>query len=262
MRADPKAPIFDIKRPESMSGDEQRHLLNLVEALDKEQDSPYVLDQDLESRISNYELAARMQVEALKVADLSKESQATHDLYGTGTKVAGPFSKLCLMSRRLVQSGVRFVQIYAGGGGNWDTHSNIKGQLPGLCEYIDQGMSALVTDLDQLGMSKDTLLICSSEFGRLPTIQANNSQPGRDHNPYGFSIWAHGAGLKEGFDYGQSDELGYAADRNFKCGHSDVHATVQHLLGIDFKRNTFPYEGRNESLVGVNPARVLTDIFA
>jgi hypothetical protein len=262
MRADPAAPIYDIKRPESMSLDQQRHLLNMVEDLNRVQDSPYPLDQDLESRIANYELAARMQVEALKVANLGQESKATLDMYGVDTKVAGPFSKLCLMARRLTQSGVRFVQVYAGGGGNWDTHNNIQGQLPGLCEYIDQGMAALVTDLDQRGMLKDTLVICSSEFGRLPTIEAKNAKPGRDHNPYGFSLWMAGAGLKPGFDYGETDELGYAADRNTKCGHSDIHATVQHLLGIDYKQNTFPYEGRNESLVGVNPARILTDIFA
>ena len=262
MRADANAPIYDIKRPESMTGDQQRRLLDLVEGLDKVQNSPYLLDQDLESRISNYELAARMQVEALKVADLSKESDATKKLYGVDEKIPGPFSKLCLMSRRLVQSGVRFVQIYGSGAGNWDTHNNIQGTLPTLCSKVDQGMAALVKDLDQLGMLKDTLLICSSEFGRLPTIQANGPNPGRDHNPYGFSMWMTGAGLKQGFDYGQSDELGYAADRNFKAGHSDIHATVQHLLGIDYKKNTFPYEGRDESLVGINQARVLTDLFA
>lgn len=262
MRADAQAPIYDIKRPESMSLDQQRRLLNMVEGLDRNQNKPYPLDQDLESRIANYELAARMQVEALKVADLSEETEATKKLYGIDEKVAGPFSRLCLMARRLSERGVRFVQIYGGGGGNWDTHNNIEGQLPGLCQYIDQGMSALLTDLDQRGMLKDTLVVWSGEFGRLPTIEAKNSKPGRDHNPYGFSMWMAGAGLKPGFDFGESDELGYAAVKDHKVGHSDIHATVQHLLGIDFKKNTFPYEGRNESLVGVTPARVLTELFA
>jgi hypothetical protein len=262
MRADPAAPIFDIKRPESMSVDQQRRLLNMVEGLDRAQKAAYYpLDQDLESRISNYELAARMQLEALKVANLNEESEATKKLYGVDEKVAGPFSKLCLMARRLAEKDVRFVQIYAGGGGNWDTHNNIEGQLPGLCQYIDQGMSALLADLDQRGMLKDTLVICSSEFGRLPTIEAKNSKPGRDHNPYGFSMWMAGAGLKPGFDYGQTDELGYSAVQDFKCTHSDIHATIQHLLGVDYKKNTFPYEGRDESLVGVNPARVLKELF-
>jgi hypothetical protein len=263
MRADPKAPIYDIKRPESMSVEQQRRLLDMVEALDREQKAAYYpLDQDLESRIANYELAARMQLEALKVANFNEESEATKKLYGIDEKVSGPFSKLCLMARRLAEKDVRFVQIYGGGGGNWDTHNNIEGQLPGLCQYIDQGMSALLTDLDQRGMLKDTLVIWSSEFGRLPTIEAKNSKPGRDHNPYGFSLWMAGAGLKPGFDLGQTDELGYAALPDLKFTHSDVHATVQHLLGIDYKKNTFPYEGRNESLVGVNPARVINELFA
>lgn len=261
MRADAKTPIFDIKRPESMSVDQQRRLLDMIKDLDREQKTQYPLDQDLESRIANYELAARMQVEALKVADLDQESEATKKLYGIDSKIGGPFGKLCLMARRLAERDVRFIQIYGGGGGNWDTHNNIEGQLPGLCEYIDQGMSGLLTDLEQRGMLKDTLVVWSGEFGRLPTIEAKNSKPGRDHNPYGFSMWMAGAGLKPGFDYGQTDELGYAAAGDLKCGHSDIHATVQHLLGIDYRKNTFPYEGRDESLVGVTPARVLTDLF-
>jgi len=262
MRADPKSPIYDIKRPDDMSSDQQRRLLNMVEDLDRQQKTLYPLDQDLESRIANYELAARMQLEALKVANLDEESEETKKLYGIDAKVGGPFSRLCLMARRLAEKDVRFIQVYGGGGGNWDTHNNIEGQLPGLCEFIDQGMSALLIDLEQRGMLKDTLVIWSGEFGRLPTIEAKNSKPGRDHNPYGFSMWMAGSGLKPGFDYGQTDELGYSAARDFKCTHSDIHATVQHLLGIDYKKNTFPYEGRDESLVGVNPARVLTDLFA
>jgi len=262
MRADPKTPIFDIKRPDNMSENQQRRLLDTVEALDRAQKTEYPLDHDMESRIANYELAARMQLEALKVANIDAESEATKKLYGIDAKVGGPFSKLCLMARRLAEQDVRFIQIYGGGGGNWDTHNNIEGQLPGLCEYIDQGMSALLIDLEQRGLLKDTLVVWSGEFGRLPTIEAKNSKPGRDHNPYGFSMWMAGAGLNPGFDYGQTDELGYSAARDFKCTHSDIHATVQHLLGIDYKKNTFPYEGRDESLVGVNPARVLTELFA
>jgi hypothetical protein len=263
MRADPSAPIFDIKRPDSMSVEQQKRLLGMVKDLDREQKAQYYpLDQDLESRIANYELAARMQLEALKVANFNEESEATKKLYGIDEKVAGPFSKLCLMARRLAESDVRFIQVYAGGGGNWDTHNNIEGQLPGLCQYIDQGMSALLIDLAQRGMLDDTLVLWSGEFGRLPTIQAKNSKPGRDHNPYGFSTWMAGGGLKPGFDFGRTDDLGYAADKDFKTTHSDVHATVQHVLGLDYKKNTFPYEGRDESLVGVNPARVITELFA
>ncbi len=260
MRADAKAPIYDIKRPDDMSGEQQQRLLSVVNQLNREQKGHHPLDQDLEARIANYELAARMQLEALRVADLSSESQATRDLYGLDEKVSGPYSKLCLMARRLVESGVRFVQIYGGGGGNWDTHSNIAGQLPGLCQYIDRGTSALLTDLEQRGMLEDTLVVWSGEFGRLPTIESRNSAPGRDHNPYGFNMWMAGAGVKQGFDYGLTDELGYAAVPEFRVGHADIHATIQHLLGIDHQKNTFFYEGRNESLVGVTPARILNEI--
>ena len=260
MRADPKCPIYDIKRPDDMSGEQQQRLLSVVNQLNREQKVGHPLDQDLEARIANYELAARMQLEALRVADLTAESPATRDLYGLEEKVSGPFSKLCLMARRLVESGVRFIQIYAGGGGNWDTHSNIAGQLPGLCQYIDRGMSALLTDLDQRGLLADTLVVWSGEFGRLPTIESKNATPGRDHNPYGFSMWMAGAGVKQGFDFGQTDELGYAAVPEFRVGHADIHATIQHLLGLDHQKNTFFYEGRNESLVGVTPARVLKEI--
>ena len=260
MRADAKSPIFDIKRPDSVTAEQQARLLDMVKELNREQKAHHPLNQDMEARIANYELAARMQVEAMRVADLSAETQETRTLYGCDNKASGQFGKHCLMARRLVQSGVRFVQIYGGGG--WDTHSNIGGQLPGLCHYIDQGMSALLTDLDQRGMLADTLVVWSGEFGRLPTIEARNAAPGRDHNPYGFSMWMAGAGVKQGFDFGQTDELGYAAVPEFRVGHADIHATIQHLLGVDHLKNTFFYEGRDESLVGVTPARVLREVLA
>lgn len=261
MQSDPEAPMFDIKRPENVSVEQQRQVLDLVGALNRKHKRQYPLDQDLEARIANYELAARMQLEAMRVADISNESEATKQLYGIDDRVAGPFSRNCLLARRLVESGVRYVQLTSGtgGGSGWDTHNNIKGALPGLCKSIDQGMSALLIDLKQRGMLKDTLVVWSGEFGRLPTIQSNTGNPGRDHNPFGFSMWMAGGGLKPGFDFGDTDELGYAAVGD-RVGHSDVHATIQHQLGIDFKRNTFLYEGRDESLVGVTPARVITEI--
>lgn len=260
MRPDAKAPIFDIQRPEAISENQQQQLLGMLKDLNQEQRRERPLDQDLEARIANYELAAKMQVEALRVADIASEPEHIRKLYGVGEKGSGAFGQQCLMARRLVESGVRFVQIYGGGG--WDTHSNIGGQLPGLCHYIDQGMSGLLADLDERGMLQETLVVWSGEFGRLPTIEARNNAPGRDHNPYGFSMWMAGAGLKRGFDYGDTDELGYGAIAEQKVGHSDIHATIQHLLGIDYEKNTFFHEGRNESLVGINPARVMKELFA
>jgi hypothetical protein len=264
MQSDPEAPMFDIKRPGDVTADQQKLILDTIGELNRKHKRVYPLDQDLEARITNYELAARMQLEAMKVADISGESEATKKLYGIEDRVAGPFGRNCLLARRLVENGVRFVQLTSGtgGGSGWDTHNNIKGALPGLCHSIDQGMAALLTDLKQRGMMKDTLVVWSGEFGRLPTIQSNTGNPGRDHNPFGFSMWMAGAGLKPGFDLGDTDELGYAASTECRLGHSDIHATIQHLLGIDYKKNTFLYEGRDESLVGVNPARVINEILA
>src|SRR5260370_12552615 len=144
MRADPQSPIYNIKRPETMTEDQQSRLLGMLGQLNRHQKAAHPLDHDLESRIANYDLAARMQVEALKAADLSGESEATKKLYGIDEKVSGPFSKQCLLARRLVESGVRFVQVYGGGGGDLDTHHHIRGQLPGMCQDIHQRVSALL----------------------------------------------------------------------------------------------------------------------
>jgi len=264
MEAKPEAPMFDIKRPKDMSGDQQAELLQIVEGLNRVQKKAYPLDQDLEARIANYELSARMQIEAMKVADISNESAATKQLYGLEDKVAGPFSHNCLLARRLMESGVRFVTIISGSGGGagWDCHNNIQGSMPGLCKSIDQGMYALLTDLKARGMMESTLVVWSGEFGRLPTIEAKNVRPGRDHNPYGFSMWMAGAGVRPGIDYGATDDLGYAAIKDYKLTHSDIHATIQHLVGLDYKKNTFLYEGRDESLVGINPARIVNEVLA
>ncbi len=261
MASNPDAPIYDIKRPADMAPEQQRDLLKIIEGLNRAQKKTYPLDQELEARIANYELAARMQMEAMRVADISNESAATKKLYGLDDKVAAPFGSNCLLARRLVESGVRFVTLISasGGGAGWDTHSNIQGALPALCRSIDQGMYGLITDLKARGLLESTLIVWSGEFGRLPTIQAATVRPGRDHNPYGFSMWMAGAGVKAGVDLGETDDLGYAAVGD-KLTHSDIHATIQHLVGIDYKKNTFAYEGRDESLVGVNPAQVVKGI--
>lgn len=266
MEANPDAPIFDIKRPKEITAEAQSQLLRVVSALNRRQNQGYLLDQELEARIANYELAARMQLEAMKVADISKESDATKQLYGIDDKVSGPFGRNCLLARRLVESGVRFVTIISGFNGGaqngWDCHFNLEGTLPGLCKSVDQGTAALLIDLKARGLLDHTLVVFSGEFGRLPTIEAVGRNPGRDHNPYGFSMWMAGAGVKPGADYGDTDELGYAALKEYRLTHSDIHASIQHLLGIDFKKNTYAYEGRDESLVGINPARVVHEILA
>jgi hypothetical protein len=266
MQTDPQAPMFDIRRPEDVTVDDQRKILDAVGELNRAQMQARNVrfDHEFEARIKNYELAARMQLEAMKVADISKETDATRKLYGMDDPGSREFGERCLLARRLVESGVRFVQLISasGGGNGWDTHRNIGGALPGLCQSIDKPMAGLLADLKSRGMLEDTLVVWSSEFGRLPTIEARSGDPGRDHNPYGFNMWMAGGGVAPGVDYGMTDELGYAAIPEFAVTHSHIHATILHLLGLDYKRLTYKYEGRDESLVGVNPARVVTEILA
>ncbi|MGH9786548.1 MAG: DUF1501 domain-containing protein [Terriglobia bacterium] len=254
------APIFDVARPKGVTGEEQSSFLRLVNDLNRVQKrQKYSRDLDLEARIANYELAARMQLAATKIADLSKETDATRKLYGLDDPKTSNFSTCCLMSRRLVEHGVRFITVVNGG---WDHHSNIKADLPEVCHRTDRGIFGLLSDLKSRGLLDSTLVVWGGEFGRLPTVEQVSARPGRDHNPHGFSIWMAGGGLKPGFDLGDTDEIGYAALDGDKVTHSDVHATILHLLGLDFKKLTFEYEGRDESLTGVNPARVITGVLA
>ncbi|NND03003.1 MAG: DUF1501 domain-containing protein, partial [Acidimicrobiia bacterium] len=225
METDPEAPMFDIRRPDDVSLNDQGRVLDAVAALNRAQmeQRDVRLDHEFEARIKNYELAARMQLEAMKVADISEETEATKSLYGMDDDGSRDFGNRCLLARRLVESGVRFVQIISGG---WDTHNDIAGALPGLTHSIDKPLAGLITDLKQRGMLEDTLVVWSSEFGRLPTIQSLGKNPGRDHNPYGFNMWMAGGGVKPGVDYGMTDELGYAAMPEYAVTHSHVHATI------------------------------------
>jgi hypothetical protein len=253
------SPIFDINRPKDVSEDQQRSFLQLVNDLNRVQKRErYAHDLELDARISNYELAARMQLAATQVANLSKETEATRKLYGMDDTKTAHFGTCCLMARRLVENGVRFVTVVNGG---WDHHNNIQADLAEVCYRTDKGLAGLLADLRSRGLLDSTLVVWGGEFGRLPTIEQLTGKPGRDHNPHGFSIWMAGGGLKPGFDLGGTDDLGYAAVGE-KLTHSDVHATILHLLGLDYKKLTYEYEGRNESLIGVNPARVINEILA
>jgi hypothetical protein len=251
------SPIFDINRPKDVSEDQQRSFLQLVNDLNRVQKRErYAHDLELDARISNYELAARMQLAATQVTNLSKETEATRKLYGMDDTKTAHFGTCCLMARRLVENGVRFVTVVNGG---WDHHNNIQADLAEVCYRTDMGLAGLLADLRSRGLLDSTLVVWGGEFGRLPTIEQLTGKPGRDHNPHGFSIWMAGGGLKPGFDLGGTDDLGYAAVGE-KLTHSDVHATILHLLGLDYKKLTYEYEGRNESLIGVNPARVIHEI--
>ena len=227
------------------STEAQRSQLDLVQALNKSrlaQDGGH--DQDVEGVIESYELAFRMQAEVPHVMDLSKETTATKALYGIGKEGADGFAKQCLMARKFIEAGVRFVEITHG---NWDQHRNLQADLKKNCGTIDKPIAGLLTDLKQRGLLKDTLIIWGGEFGRTPHGQSDD---GRDHNHKGFSIWMAGGGVKGGMNYGLTDDYGYEAVQN-KMHIHDWHATVLHLLGLDHERLTYKYAGRDFRLTDV-----------
>lgn len=212
----------------------------------------------LSARIRSYELAARMQTAVPDVAALERETQATHDMYGLHQPETADFGRSCLLARRLLERGVRFVQLFSGGAFgspriNWDAHENVVQNHGQEAKRIDQPVAALLRDLRQRGMLDDTLVIFSTEFGRTPFAQSADGVlgPGRDHNQNGFSVWLAGAGLKHGTAYGATDELGYKSVEQVVTWH-DFHATILHLLGIDHERLTFYHNGIRRRLTNVH----------
>jgi hypothetical protein len=215
----------------------------------------------------SYELAAKMQLAIPRVSDLDQESAATHTAYGLDREETRDFGRRCLLTRRLLESGVRFVQLFSGGSFgspriNWDGHEDMKENHGREAVRMDQPVAALIKDLRQRGMLEDTLILCTSEFGRTPFTQtdADKIGAGRDHNMYGFSIWMAGAGLKHGMAYGATDEIGWKSVE--KPVHwYDYHATVLHLLGIDHQRLTYYHNGIKRRLTNVH-GNVLTEILS
>ena len=248
-------PVPDLKRPASMTQADERSVIDMVNGLNRLHRNKHPELLELDTRIANYEMAARMQIEAMQKVDLAAESDATHKLYGLDKDETKGFGKRCLVARRLVESGVRFVQITSGG---WDHHAKLAENLTKSAGKIDIPVAGLIKDLKQRGLLDSTLVVWGGEFGRLPTAERAD---GRDHNPRGFTVWMAGGGIKGGTIYGATDEIGYAAAEN-PVSHSDMHATILHLLGVDVRKLTYDYDGRMETLIGVNPARVLEEIIA
>jgi hypothetical protein len=218
---------------------------------------------ELAARIASYELAARMQLTATDALDISRETANTLDDYGLNNKDTESYGRRCLMARRLVERGVRIVQIYMNTGSSdnpWDHHDNIKGNLTRSCAQTDQPVAALLRDLKQRGLLDSTLLVWGGEFGRLPIAQ-KASKPGRDHGANGFSIWLAGGGIKGGTVYGATDDFGYHAVENRVSVH-DFHATFLHCLGFDHRRLVYNHHGLDERLTGVEPARVVREVLA
>jgi hypothetical protein len=235
--------------------------LNLLERMNRRHAVDRAGDPRLEARLDSYELAARMQLAAPETFDLTRETRATHEAYGTGSSEhLGGFARNCLLARRLIERGVRFVQVWSGQGGpsnNWDNHANIPSELPAIARQVDQPIAALLRDLKSRGLLDDTIVIWTTEFGRLPFTQGSL---GRDHNGGTFVTWLAGAGIKGGVAYGESDEFAYQAAVD-KTTCYDLHATLLELLGIDHERLTVRHNGIDRRLTDVH-GRVIDEILA
>jgi hypothetical protein len=224
--------------------DTQRSQIDLIQQLNREAMQRDSSDPAIEGIIESYELAFRMQEGLPKVLDISEESPATLALYGIGSGSTDGFGKQCLMARRMIEAGVRFVELSHG---NWDHHQRLRTQLPDKCREVDQPIAGLLTDLKQRGLLQDTLVIWGGEFGRTPDAQNGD---GRDHNHRGYTTWMAGGGVRGGLSYGSTDEIGREAVDD-KCHIHDWHATILHLLGLNHEQLTYRYAGRNFRLTDV-----------
>ncbi len=255
-------PILNLRGPKHLTRAAQREQLDLLAKLNDQHLKQRPGGSELASRIQSYELAFRMQAEAPEAVDLSQETQQTLDMYGVGKNPTDEYGRNCLVARRLVERGVRFIQLYSGGGHleeTWDAHESIEKNHGRHGAEVDQPIAALLSDLEERGLLESTLIVWGGEFGRMPFSEGKNA-PGRNHNPYGYSIWMAGAGVKGGMNYGETDEFGFEAISN-RVHHHDIHATILHLMGLDHERLTWFHQGRQESLTDVG-GQVVTDILA
>jgi hypothetical protein len=246
------APIDNLYPPSDLNDRQQRNQLDLLGRLNRRQLGARPGDTELAARIETFELAYRMQMAAPEALDYQREPQSIQRLYGIDNPRCTHFAKQCLMARRLVERGVRFVQIYSGGEENersWDGHQNIIANHTGFAGETDVPIGALLTDLEQRGMLEDTLVVWGGEFGRLPLVQRGGT--GRDHNPHAFTVWLAGAGVKGGVAHGATDDIGHRSVENRVSVH-DFHATILHLLGLDHLRLTHRYNGRDFRLTDVS----------
>ena len=255
------SPILNLKTPEDMSSAQQRATLDLIRARNETGRDYDPDNSELSARIATYELAYRMQSSAPEAVDLSREPESVKAMYGLNDPKTSGFGTRCLLARRLVERGVRFVQIYAGGGQTgvqWDAHEEVDANHEVMCRSTDLPVAALLTDLKRTGLLDDTLVIWGGEFGRTPACQKGNR--GRDHNPTGFSMWMAGGGIKGGTILGSTDEIGLNAIED-KVHPNDLHATILHLMGLDHKQLTYLHNGRDERLTDVG-GRVLKPLLA
>jgi len=254
-------PIDNLRRPSDVSADRQRQQLDLLAELNRAQLTHVIEQETFVARMESFELAYRMQMTAPEVLDLSRESAVTQQLYGTDHPKCGHFAKQCLLARRMVENGVRCVQIYSGGMENersWDGHQNIGDNHRGFAAETDQPIAALLSDLEARGLLESTLVVWGGEFGRLPLVQKGGT--GRDHNPHAFTVWFAGGGVRGGTHFGETDDIGHRAVVD-RVSVPDLHATLLHLMGMDHERLTYRFNGRDFRLTDVS-GRVVREILA
>jgi hypothetical protein len=253
-------PIPNLRRPAHMTDAQQRRQLDLLVDLNQQHLAAHPAEKDLAARVDSFELAYRMQTAAPEAFDIRSEPGDIKKLYGLDTPHCSHFAAQCMQARRLVERGVRFVQIYSGGMANqrsWDGHADIEGNHGGFALETDQPVAGLLADLHQRGMLDDTLVIWGGEFGRLPIAQ-KGKKPGRDHNPHAFTTWFAGGGAKGGVSYGETDEIGHRSVVD-RVHVNDIHATILHLLGFDHEHLTYRHNGRDFRLTDV-AGRVVKEI--
>ena len=249
-------PVHYVRNPNGIPDDLQRASVDAIQQLDAHRNQ-WLSNPEVQTRIAAYETAYRMQTSVPELMDMSKEPAHVLELYGA-TPGDGSFASNCLLARRLAQRGVRFIHLYHRG---WDHHGNLERDIRKCADHTDRAAYALVTDLKQLGMLEDTLVIWGGEFGRTPMVQGNKGAPGRDHHIKGFTMWLAGGGAGSGMSYGATDELGYHAAENI-VHVRDLHATMLHLLGIDHKKLSVKFQGLDMRLTGVEEAHVVKDVLA
>ena len=238
-------PILNLDRPPDVTAERQRAMLDAAAAINREHALLHAGDGELEARIQSFEMAYRMQMAARDLVDFSGESEDTRKLYGLDVAVSRPFGEKCLLARRLVERGVRFVQAYIND--EWDAHDDLRKNHDARCAESDVPIAGLLKDLKRRGLLDTTLVVWGGEFGRMPVSEKSQ---GRDHNPHGFLMWMAGGGVRGGVSYGETDEIGYKAAEKPVSVH-DVHATILHLLGLDHRRLTYLHNGRRYRLTDV-----------
>ncbi len=253
------SPVLNLKRPGDLSPEGRRNQLEFLHDLNAAHLRRHPENSELQARISNYELAARMQTSVPQVLDISDETKQTRTLYGLDNPTTADYGRRCLMARRLVEQGVRFVQVFLNSQ-PWDTHSKNAESLKKLCARIDQPSAALLADLRHRGLLETTIVIWAGEFGRLPVSQGPD---GRDHNRHAFSLWLAGGGFKAGHVHGETDEFGYKSVKDVVRVH-DLHATLLSALGLDHAELTYPHEGRDDTLTDmlVTDAQVVPELLS